>query len=65
VAPAALNVGIVGLSDPDSEHEVRLTWIDAADNEEGFYVQRKTGASSYITLATLSADTVDHGTRSP
>jgi hypothetical protein len=55
-----LNVGIIGLSDPDREHEVRMTWTDAADNEEGFAVQRKSGAGSYVTIADLPPDSVEY-----
>jgi titin len=53
--PLALNVGIIGIT--DREHEAKCTWIDTADNEEGFRVQRKVAPGSYATIATLPPDT--------
>jgi hypothetical protein len=53
--PLALNVGIIGLA--DREHEAKCTWIDTADNEEGFLVERKVAPGSYATIAELAPDT--------
>jgi hypothetical protein len=58
--PLWLNVGIIGLTDPDREHEIRMTWTDASDNEDGFTVQRKSGADPYVTIADLPPDTVEY-----
>jgi hypothetical protein len=55
-APALLVPTGIGLS--DREHQVRLTWLDLSDNEEGFRVERKIGAGSYAPVATLAPGTM-------
>ncbi|MFA5794913.1 MAG: fibronectin type III domain-containing protein [Candidatus Brocadiia bacterium] len=49
-APTSL-VGIVV-----SSSQVNVTWVDNADNEEGYKIERKIGAGSYDQLATVGPD---------
>jgi hypothetical protein len=58
--PLWLNVGVIGLTEPDREHEVRMTWTDAADNEEGFTVQRRSGADPWVAIADLPPDSGEY-----
>jgi subtilisin family serine protease len=39
---------------------VSLTWIDKANNEDGFQLERQVGTGSYQLLATLSANTLKY-----
>ena len=36
-----------------SENQVRLTWTDNANNEDGFKVERRTGSADFATIATV------------
>lgn len=47
-APARLTCSALG------RNKVRLTWRDRASNEEGFVVERKTGAGNFETIAVLT-----------
>ena len=38
-----------------SSSEIRVTWIDTADNESGFRVERSTNGTSFTPIATLAA----------
>jgi len=41
-----------------SSYQIDLTWVDNADNEQGFMLERKTGAGgTYAQIAWLSANT--------
>lgn len=51
-APSALDAA------PVSFAQIDLTWADAADNEIGFKIERRTGsAGTYTQIATVGADT--------
>ncbi|WP_221029082.1 chondroitinase-B domain-containing protein [Actomonas aquatica] len=39
-----------------SSTAINLTWTDAADNESGYIVERRTGSGDFTTIATLAAN---------
>ena len=41
-----------------SSNEIKLTWTDTSDNEDGFKVERKTSGGSYAEVKTLPANTI-------
>jgi large repetitive protein len=44
-----------------STTRINLSWVDAANNETGFYLQRKTGASgTWATIATLGQNVISY-----
>lgn len=42
-----------------SEDEVKVTWQDNSDDEDGFQLQRRTETGNYFTAATLSSNTTE------
>jgi fibronectin type 3 domain-containing protein len=51
-APSTLNLTVV------SQTQINLSWTDNATNEQGFKIERKTGAGgSYAEIATVGANT--------
>ena len=56
----AVFVVVIGRAEV-SAAQLTLSWTDNANNEDGFRVERKTGAGgSYASIATLSANTVSY-----
>jgi fibronectin type 3 domain-containing protein len=53
-APSDLTTTLVAAS------RVDLAWIDNSNNEDGFKVERKTGAGSFGLIATLGTDTTSY-----
>lgn len=43
-----------------AKRRIKLTWIDNADNEEGFYVYRCTDGINFEEIAALGPDTTSH-----
>ncbi|RNI31436.1 T9SS type B sorting domain-containing protein [Rufibacter latericius] len=43
-----------------SENQVKLDWIDRAENETGFQIERSTNGTSYSLLQTLAADVTSY-----
>jgi hypothetical protein len=44
-----------------STTRINLSWVDTANNETGFYLQRKTGASgTWATIATLGQNVISY-----
>jgi unsaturated rhamnogalacturonyl hydrolase len=39
-----------------SSSQINLTWADNSNNEAGFYIERKTGTSSYVQVASVAAN---------
>jgi len=44
----------------DSAGMIRLNWMDDADNEEGFEIQRATGGAVWQTIGSASANTTEY-----
>jgi hypothetical protein len=45
---------------PASGAQIALTWVDNSTDEDGFTVERATGAGSYSAIATVSANTTTY-----
>ena len=45
---------------PSSETQISVAWTDNATGEDGYKIERKTGAGSYILLYTLPPDTTSY-----
>ncbi|MFO1457880.1 MAG: metallophosphoesterase [Verrucomicrobiota bacterium] len=43
-----------------ASNSIYLTWIDTANNESGFLVERSTNAVDWVQIRTLSADTTNY-----
>ena len=41
-------------------HQIDLTWADNADNEEGYRIDRKTGAGSFTMIADIAANSTSY-----
>ena len=50
--PATLKSTVVSAS------RVRITWADSSNNEDGFFIERKTDGSSYTTVGTTTMNTI-------
>jgi fibronectin type 3 domain-containing protein len=57
-APTNLTASVTG-------QKINLTWTDNASNETGFYVQRSTDNATWLTIATLGANTKSYSTTKP
>jgi hypothetical protein len=53
-APVNLNATAV------SSSQIDLAWTDNADNEDGFRIERKTGANTFQEIAIVEADVTDY-----
>ncbi len=43
-----------------SSSQINLTWIDNANNEDGFRIERKTGTGSYTEIVTVGPDVTSY-----
>lgn len=43
-----------------SDKQIKLTWSDNSDNEAGFRIERKSGTSSFISIATVDSNVTVH-----
>lgn len=53
-APSNLVLTVIGSS------QINLAWVDNASNEDGFYIERKTGAGSYAQIASVGANVTSY-----
>jgi predicted phage tail protein len=51
-APAA-PTGLVATATAASSSAITITWVDQANNEDGFKIERKTGTGSFTQIATV------------
>ena len=58
----ALPAAPTGLTKGLGKRKLKLSWIDHATNESGFYVQTSTDGVHWTTIATLSPSTGSSGT---
>jgi predicted secreted Zn-dependent protease len=47
-----------------SSTEIKLTWTDNSNNEEGFTIERKTGTGAFIEIATVGANVNSYSDKS-
>ena len=43
-----------------SSDTIDLSWEDNADNETGFFIQRRIASTSFVTVASVGANTVSY-----
>ncbi|MFH1226382.1 MAG: fibronectin type III domain-containing protein [Planctomycetota bacterium] len=57
-APPAVPTGFSATA--VSSAKVNLSWTDASNNEEGFYIERKTGTNDYSRIATVITNSITY-----